>query len=127
MVILDPINGVRFGMCKGLDDFYREIDCTTIDIARRSIAGNVYDIYVDDEGLLKADCGEKVSAVRVEDGKIVPQLVGTLVFANHDSEGNTTDLSLNDMLAISSRIKPVSVMNADTGKEEAVNYCVFLD
>lgn len=127
MVILDPKTGVRFGMCNKLDDFYREINCSTIDIAYRYVAGKPYDIFVDDEGLLKEDAEEKVSAVRLNNrGEIVPQLVGTLVFANHDSAGNTTDLSVDDTLAISSRIHEVVVVNQKTG-ERATNYCVFLD
>lgn len=126
MLILDPKQGVRFGNCKKLDDFYREIGCSCIDIARRSINGKMFDIFVDDEGLLKADAGEYISATVVEDGEISPQLVGTLVFANHDAAGNTTDLSLDDTLLISSRVCPVKIVNQETG-ETFTNYCVMLD
>lgn len=127
MIILDPKKGIRFGECKCLDDFYKEIGCDTIDIAHRSIGGKKFDIFVDDEGLLRENCGERVSAVKLEeDGKLTPQLVGTLVFANHDAAGNTTDLSLDDTLAISSRVSKIAVVNKETG-ERKINYCVFLD
>lgn len=126
MLILDPKQGVRFGNCKKLDDFYREIGCSCIDIARRSIGGKMFDIFVDDEGLLKADAGEHISAVAIEDGEVAPQLVGTLVFANHDAAGNTTDLTLDDTLLISSKVHPVTVANRETG-ETFTNYCIMLD
>lgn len=126
MLILDPKTGVRFGNCKKLDDFYREIGCSCIDIAHRSIGGKAFDIFVDDEGLLKADAGERISAIAMEDGSPFPQLVGTLVFANHDAAGNTTDLSLDDTLLISSKICPVEITNEETG-ETFTNYCVALD
>ena len=126
MLILDPKQGVRFGNCKKLNDFYREIGCDCIDIARRSVGGKMFDIFVDDEGLLKADAGECISAIAVEDGEVAPQLVGTLVFANHDAAGNTTDLTLDDTLLISSKVKPVMVVNQETG-ETFTNYCVMLD
>lgn len=126
MLILDLKQGVRFGNCKKLDDFYREIGCECIDIARRSVGGKMFDIFVDDEGLLKADASEHISAVAVEDGEITPQLVGTLVFANHDAAGNTTDLTLDDTLLISSKVHPVTVANQETG-ETFTNYCIMLD
>lgn len=126
MLILDPKHGVRFGNCKKLDDFYREIGCRCIDIARRSVGGKSFDVFVDDEGLLKSDAGKNVSAIAMEDGSLMPQLVGTLVFANHDAAGNTTDLSLDDTLLISSKIRPVEIANQETG-ETFTNYCVVLD
>lgn len=126
MLILDPKTGVRFGNCKNLDDFYREIGCSCIDIASLSIGGKTFDIFVDDEGLLKDDAGEHISAIAMEDGSFLPQLVGTLVFANHDAAGNTTDLSLDDTLLISSKICPVEIANRETG-ETFTNYCVTLD
>ena len=126
MLILDPKQGVRFGNCKKLDDFYREIGCSCIDIVRRSIGGKMFDIFIDDEGLLKTGAGERISAIAMEDGSPFPQLVGTLVFANHDAAGNTTDLSLDDTLLISSKICPVKIANEKTG-ETFTNYCVALD
>lgn len=126
MIILNPKSGVSFGLCKKLDDFYKAIDCTTIDIARRRICGKMFDIFVDDEGLLKDGYETCVSAVIDEDGTIRPNLVGTLVFANHDESGETTDLSLDDTLLISSRITKIKGINKNTG-EEYINYCVVLD
>lgn len=126
MLILDPKQGVRFGVCKDLKDFYREIGCDCIDIARRTIGGKQFDIFVDDEGLLKADAGKRISAVAEEDGALKPQLVGTLVFANHDAMGNTTDLSLDDTLLLSSRVNSIRITDTETG-EAFDNYCIVLD
>ena len=126
MLILDPKDGIRFGNCKELNDFYREIGCDCIDIARRTVGGKMFDIFVDDEGLLKADAGDRISAIAEEDGKLSPQLVGTLVFANHDAAGNTTDLTLDDTMLIASRVKRIVIENRETGEKRA-NYCIVLD
>lgn len=124
MVILDPKKGVRFGLCEKLEDFYREIECDTIDIARRNIGGKAFDIFLDDEGLLKDD--PQISAVSKEKSGIKPQLVGTLVFTQTDGQGNTIDISLEDTMMITSHIKPLRIQNRDTG-EVTTNYVVVLD
>lgn len=87
--------------CEELDDFYAELECHTFDIVRRQIGGKYYDIFCDDIGLYM----EKpvVSAVDT-DGK--PMLVGNLIFANHDSQGNTTDLSDEDIVQIFAHAVP---------------------
>ena len=126
MLILDPKTGIRLSYCKGLDDFYREIGCDTIDITSRRICGKSFDIIVDDEGLLKEGAETKVSALVQQDGQLAPQLVGTLIFTNHDAAGNTTDLSLDDTFLISSRIHKFTCRNRENDQEHE-NYCVVLD
>lgn len=88
----DEIRGVE---CIELSDFYRELNCDVFDIARRYLAGKPYDIFCDDVGLFKEDAF--VSAFNSE-GE--PMLVGNLVIANHDGEGNTTSLSHEDVAHI---------------------------
>lgn len=87
----------RLTECMELDDFYRELGdgVTVFDIARRKVGEKYYDIFVDDEGLLKDS--PVVSAV---DGEGQPMLVGNLIFASHDNQGNTTSLSDDDVIEI---------------------------
>ena len=75
-----------------LEDFYKELDCHIFDVAVRKVGDVRYDIFCDDIGLLKED--PVVSAID-QDGK--PMLVGNLLLANHDDQGRTTSLSLDDV------------------------------
>ena len=95
--------------CSTLQDFYDHIKCDCIDIARREIGGTYYDIIVDDEGLFK----ERLSITALNsDGQ--PMLVGTLLFANHDEEGNTTSLSADDVEKIMDNITFFAEKVSDT-------------
>lgn len=101
-------NELRETECNDLDDFYRDLGADPFDIARRKIGGKMYDIFVDDMGLFREN--PIVSAVSKS---AEPMLVGNLIFANHDREGNITDLSMQDiaricssMIRIASKDKP---------------------
>lgn len=74
-----------------LETFYKIIDCDAIDIVTRYVNGVQFDIICDDEGLLK----EKpiVTAVNIS---FQPMLVGTLIFAHNDGNGNLTDITDDD-------------------------------
>ena len=75
-----------------LEDYYRILDCTTFDIASRRIGENVYDIYCDDEGLLK--CSPIVSAVSSDRQ---PMLVGNLFVTKTNDEGETISLTAEEI------------------------------
>lgn len=79
--------------CGSLDDFYKHLECDCFDIAHRKVGGKKsYDIFVDDMGLLKDN-----PIPTALDSRFKPMLVGNLIFANHDNEGNTTSLSDEDI------------------------------
>jgi len=85
-----------------------------ITVATRKIGGKRFDIWCDDEGLLK---GDEFIALAVS---IYPRyanefLVGNLLIATSDSEGNTTGLSDNDIDLIKSNIHKV-IDNPDKDK-----------
>lgn len=82
-----------------LEDFYNHIGCSCIDVARRKIADRWFDMWVDDEGLLKDD--QIVTACDINGH---PMLVGGLIIANHDRAGNTTSLSDDDIELIKDNI-----------------------
>lgn len=126
MVILNPEEGVRFGVVKSLEDMYREIGCDTIDITSRKVEGRWFDFIVDDEGLLKAD--PKVSAIyrNEAEGTCEPALVGTLIICSHDEEGNTIDISLEDHMLLCDRIRIIVVEDRETGKLHE-NHVIQLD
>ena len=78
-----------------IDEIYAELECDCFDIAYRKVGGKYFDIFCDDIGLFRED--PQITMVS-PDGK--PMLVGNLLFANHDSEGNTTSLSDDDINTI---------------------------
>ena len=78
--------------CGNLDDYYKYLECDCFDIANRKIGGKRFDVFVDDEGLLKEN---PIPTAINGSGNVM--LVGNLIFANHDYEGNTTSLSDDDI------------------------------
>jgi hypothetical protein len=101
---------LRVAECIELEDFYRELDADMFDIAQRNIGGKAYDIFVDDIGLFREN--PVVSAITKD---LEPMLVGNLIFANHDVEGNTTSLTDEDMARILGNIVQVSTKNRPAG------------
>ena len=83
----------------GLENYYKILNCSLIDITERKIDGQYFDIICDDEGLFKE--GNQVSAVS-EDGR--PQLVGNILICNHDGEGGESGLSDEDLEKVSKRL-----------------------
>lgn len=94
-----------------LADYYEQLDCDCFDIARRQIGERYYDIFCDDIGLFKE--GAIVSAIDDHDQ---PMLVGNLLIANHDAEGNTISLTDDDLTVIAGELL-VGVHIAADGKK----------
>ena len=86
--------------CNDLQDFYDAIKADPFDIAVRNVGGRNFDFFVDDNGLF-----EENAIPSVVDSALNPLLVGNLVIANHDAEGNTTDLSDDDIKVIKNNIE----------------------
>ena len=83
LLLLDVENNeLKTVEANGLDDYYKYLNCRTIDIVYRKINDVECNIICDDEGLLKQN--PKVSAVDIT-GK--PILVGNLLVAS----GKVTD------------------------------------
>lgn len=98
---------------KTLDDFYKHLGCDTFDIAYLQIGkdkNKCFDFFVDDVGLFVED---NLPSAITENYEV--RLVGNIVFANHDLEGNTTDLSDEDINYIKSNY--IGVGDAKTGKK----------
>jgi hypothetical protein len=80
---------------------YPVLNCETFTIAARSISGNYYDIYCDDEGLLKEN---HISAVLTpkNGGDIEEVLAGNIFICNHTDDGDMASLNedqVSDILA----------------------------
>lgn len=101
VLVLDVIEkkGLYESECNGLEDFYRELKCDCFDIASRKIGDKYFDLFVDDVGLFKDS-----PIVSVLDENMNPMLVGNVVIANHDMEGNTTSLSDEDIVMIKKNV-----------------------
>lgn len=84
-----------------LDDIYKAINARCFDIATRQIGtkpDKIYDIYCDDEGLLKQD--NYLSAYGNNDCLIV----GDILIAKHDAQGEMVDLTQADIDYIGKQI-----------------------
>ena len=103
-----------------LEDYYRMIGCDCIDIVTRKIGRKVYDIIVDDEGLLKSD--PIISAID-DFGRVM--LVGSMIICGlADAEGELTDLSDNDIRYIKKRIQTLDTRkHRDLLMLTCCNYC----
>lgn len=109
LLLLDVIGGTGFRevTCGELQDYYDNLKCDCFDIAVRNIGGRYFDIFCDDVGLFVEH--PIPSAV---DDEFNPVLVGNLIFAHHDREGNTTGLSDDDIEFIIEH--SVKVVDANT-------------
>lgn len=78
-----------------MQTFYEHLKRDCFDIANRKIGDKRFDCFVDDVGLFAEN--PVVSAVDMNNQ---PMLVGNIIFANHDEEGNTTSLTKEDKQVI---------------------------
>lgn len=84
-----------------LDEFYRLIKCSHIDIARRKIGENYYDIICDDDGLFVES--PKISAIN---NLGEPMLVGNLIICDSEDgyEKSLTDEQVSEVLSCIQRM-----------------------
>lgn len=75
-----------------LNEYYKHLKCSTIDITMRKVGGRDFDIICDDEGLFT---DHPIITAIYQD--FSPALVGNLIFAHHNSEGEMTALSDEDV------------------------------
>ena len=74
-----------------LEEMYRLIGCDLIDIAQVEVGGKFFDVYCDDEFLLKE---KPVPTLFLEDEQV---LCGNLVFTVCDKDGKLEDISEEDI------------------------------
>ena len=93
-----------------LSNFYRLLDCSTIDVAVRKIGDDYYDIIVDDEGLFVEE--PKVSAV---DPRGNAQLVGNLLIVKNDGKGELVGLNEDEVAEVLKSMVYVFTENCPDG------------
>jgi len=118
---LDSVNKItKVVDVNTLDDYYKLIGCDCIDIVTRKIGRKIYDIIIDDEGLLKDD--PLISAID-DLGRVM--LVGSLIVCGlADDEGEPTDLKPADVAYIKKRVHTLNTRkHADLLMLTSCNYC----
>ena len=110
MLLIDVKNReVRMLEAGTLKEYYRLIDCDTIDIVSRKIAGKYYEIICDDEGLL-VDVPILSAAWKTTKK---PALFGNLLIAGEAIDGELTSITAEDANAITGSIILCGVQGAD--------------
>lgn len=106
-LLLDVMEGkVETVDADGVEEFYKLLHCTTIDIVQRIIGDRWYDIVCDDNGTLVED--PRISAV---DSKGQIMLVGNLLICGlADADGVLTSLSEEDIEYIQESIQKVKTV-----------------
>lgn len=82
-------------------------------VVDRKVGDTYYDLWCDDEGLLKPECDRILSGVLLGDGangRITEILVGNIIIARHDGKGNSIGLSERD---IDNIMKPLNIIETD--------------
>lgn len=106
-LLLDVMEGkVETVDADGVEEFYKLLHCTTIDIVQRIIGDRWYDIVCDDNGTFVED--PRISAV---DSKGQIMLVGNLLICGlADADGVLTSLSEEDIGHIKESIQKVETV-----------------
>ena len=93
-----------------LEEYYRLLNCDTIDITIRKIAGEYFDIICDDEGLLK-EC-PILSAIYEKSRK--PALVGNLLITGGSCDGELLPITKEQYQKVRNKI--AYCVNNELGK-----------
>lgn len=95
-----------------LNDYYKYLKCSLIDITSRKVGGKYFDFIVDDEGLLTDS--PVVSAL---DPEGQPALVGNLLICNYDGDaGGEASLTDEDVARLQEFIAYGFEQNKETGE-----------
>lgn len=106
LLLLDVWNGeVKEITIKEFEDYYKYLRCDCFDIPTRRIGKEKreFDIFCDDEGLLKFHIPTAYNS------KNQTMLVGNLIFSKTDSEGETISLTPEEIEYIKGYIKKVKI------------------
>lgn len=99
-----------------LSEFYRLIDCDTIDIVLRAYNGRYFDIILDDNGLFKANSENQWPTSWWQGEGYTPNhegLFGVLLLAHHDDQGNLTSVEPDDLMAVQECYKVIKTKQGE--------------
>ncbi len=124
LLLLDVWKGqIKTITIKEFEDYYKYLNCDCFDIVTRRIGKqNLYfDIFCDDEGLLKLHIPTAFNT------KNQTMLVGNLIFSKTDNEGETISLTPEEIKYIKGYIKKVKIPeNNHLFNELGIKNYVFL-
>lgn len=120
--------------CNSLEDYYKEIDCSCIDIKEvfvinRKLKKSMYiDVIYDDEFLLTNN--RKIPSVLyvTERNSLETFLLGNVIFARHNKDGEIESLSVEQLDFIKSCIEdvPFEVIDEITNIRIKMNCKMFI-
>lgn len=96
-----------------LEEYYKLLGVSCIDIVSRKIGGKYYDIICDDEALLKEN---PICSMIDKSGN--PMLFGNLFICSHNEEGEEISLDSGDISRILHQLKRVIAVTKDSMKIE---------
>lgn len=112
-----PDGTTAMGEFNELDDYYKVLNAHCFDIVSLKIGDKYFSCFVDDDGRLKEN--QIPSIVHKETGEVI--IVGNVVFANFDDDGNAASLSEDDVEMIRNNI---AIGMADVGYNRIQVHCV---
>lgn len=106
MILID-VNNNQFDIVEveGLDDYYKALSCSCVNIIRRKIDGKPFVIICDDEGFLARS--PKISAI---DSASRVMLVGNLLITSGEitAGGELTSIKTDELVTVLDNIKQVT-------------------
>jgi len=117
-LLLNPHKGFELVEANGLNDYYKYLECDCIDITTAMVNGNVVNIIVDDEGLMKEN--PVLSAFYVDENETEWEgaLAGNLLFCGEaDEEGELTDISKKTAMYLLTRVRSRVTYDEENGHE----------
>ena len=93
---------------KSLDEYYKLLNCHTIDIVSRDVNGVSYDIICDDEGLFKDEI--VITCINTD---YEPMLVGSLFVVAFDGKDDIRSLTDEEIENLQKRIINNSILMID--------------
>lgn len=97
-----------------LNAYYNVLKCDCFDIARRMIGEHYYDIYCDDEGLLKR--GLKPSTLTFDRDRIIEVLMGNVFVCSHNEDGDTISLTDAEIIEVLSYVQKVRLTRIEESR-----------
>lgn len=98
---------------ENLHNIYKMLDCDCIDVVVRKFGKNVYDIYCDDEGLLKNKQHITAVATFNQNHDLVEQIVGNVFICKHDGEGGMQSLTEKECNEILNEVVSYIITNPE--------------
>lgn len=107
-----------------LEEIYKLLNCSTIDIVKRKFFGKEYFVVCDDEGLLKNNSIISTIIFDEEHGGIKQDLVGNLLICNieEDEDGELNLGSLEDLDYLNLNRSKINFLGTNS---DSVVLCVF--